>query len=84
MRKVNKIRFIKNNISHELLIINHKNKELTYHVKIYGNISKLKQIITSFIQIYEIISKDSVNLETYVDNKIIKNYDISKLAISIM
>ncbi len=84
MRKVNKIRFIKNNISHELLIINHKNKELTYNVKIYGNISKLKQIITSYIQIYDIISKDSTNLEVYIDNKIIKNYDISKLAISIM
>mgnify|MGYP000164990926 CR=1 FL=1 len=50
MRKIHKIRFIKDNVSYELLIVGHKNKMMTYEFSMYTNISNKKSLIEKFIK----------------------------------
>jgi len=81
IRKIVKTRFIKNNVSFEILIIGHRDKYLSYEIKIYGNLQS-SNVVEQFIEFYE-KCEDNNNLNL-CRSIILDNFDISKLSLSII
>lgn len=82
IRKIVKTRFIKNNVSFEVLIIGHRDKCLSYEVKIYGN-TQSSNIIQQFQNFYKEFCKSTPEKLDLIRSIQLDNYDISKLSISI-
>ena len=82
IRKIVKTRFIKDNVSFEVLIIGHRDKCLSYEVKIYGN-TESSNIIQQFLNFYKEFCKSTPEKLDLIRSIQLDNYDISKLSISI-
>ena len=83
IRKIRKTRFIKDNVSFELLIIGHRDKCISYEIKIYGNV-QTSDVIKQFIKFYKKFNKTELQDFQLSDSMTIQNFDMSKLSLSII
>jgi hypothetical protein len=83
IRKIVKTRFIKDNVSFEVLVIGHRDKCLSYEIKIYGN-TQSSNILQQFVNFYEEFCKSTSKDLNLFRSIRLNNYDISKLSISII
>jgi len=82
IRKIRKTRFIKKNISFEILVIGHRDRYISYEIKIYGNaISNVVSEFTKFLKDFNEISSFKFRMVNSIN---IDNYDISKLSLSVI
>ena len=82
IRKIVKTRFIKDNVSFEVLVVGHRDKCLSYEIKIYGNIQS-SNIIEQFLNFYKEFCKNTPENLEIIRSITLDNFDISKLSISI-
>jgi hypothetical protein len=82
IRKIRKTRFIKKNVSFEILVIGHRDKYISYEVKIYGNV--LSNVVSQFTKFMKNFTEVSNLKFTKMNSISIDNYDISKLSLSII
>lgn len=81
MKKIQKKRFIKNNISYEMSMKSFRDKSITYEFVIYSNKTKLNNMIHKIIELNNNLKLfDSLKLFNFIK---LENYDISKLSKSI-
>jgi hypothetical protein len=83
IRKIVKTRFIKDNVSFEVLVIGHRDKCLSYEIKIYGN-TQSSNILQQFVNFYEEFCKSTSKDLNLFRSITLNNYDISKLSVSII
>lgn len=83
IRKIRKTRFIKDNVSFELLIIGHRDKCISYEIKIYGNV-QTSDVIKQFVKFYKKFNKTELQDFQLYDSVTIQNFDMSKLSLSII
>mgnify|MGYP000002830510 CR=1 FL=1 len=82
IRKIRKTRFIKKNVSFEILVIGHRDRLISYEVKIYGSVSSnVVKLFTDFMKKLNEVSSLKFSKTKSVS---IDNYDISKLSLSII
>ena len=82
IRKIRKTRFIKKNVSFEILVIGHRDRYISYEIKIYGNV--LSNVVNQFNQFMKKCNEVSFLKFSKKNSVIIDNHDISKLSLSII
>lgn len=82
MRKIKKIRYIRDNITYELLIISNNNKSVTYEFNIFSSVCNLDSLLEQLFILLKSI-ENIVKIE-HRKTRILENNDFNKLSLSIL
>jgi len=83
MRKIKSIRYLRNNVTYELLIVNNLNKTITYEFNMFSSVFNLDKLLQELFFLINFLDNNTVKFKHF-HNHYISNSDFNKLSLSIL